>query len=394
MNLRLIVVLLALFGAAACSEPLEFADWTIPVPEGTEVFGYAPVPIDDRGDARIELVDDLVVRSRGDDERYLLYRPRDVDVGPDGSIYVLDAGDFNVKVYDAAGEHVRTFSQRGQGPGELSRPTSAAIAGDRYVVNDGGTRMIVWSLDGEYLGEHRLPVRPNARPFIGLDDGGVMIGYLEGRGDDIRRASDQGLLRQVFGRMPVGDGEPAKFLDLPETLVPIGRGPGGINTPLRGQARSYAASRSGEFYLTNGDEYQVLSLDTSGAARWALRVAWEREPYTPEEIELVLRGEQEDDPSVTRSDLVVADRANVVQELRIDGHGHIYVVLRMFVAPEDYPQDMPVDVFSADGSRRLFSGHLAASVWRAVEGDFVYQLRFDRDAGEQTLVRSRLVEPF
>ena len=191
MNLRLIVVLLALFGAAACSEPLEFADWTIPVPEGTEVFGYAPVPIDDRGDARIELVDDLVVRSRGDDERYLLYRPRDVDVGPDGSIYVLDAGDFNVKVYDAAGEHVRTFSQRGQGPGELSRPTSAAIAGDRYVVNDGGTRMIVWSLDGEYLGEHRLPVRPNARPFIGLDDGGVMIGYLEGRGDDIRRASDR-----------------------------------------------------------------------------------------------------------------------------------------------------------------------------------------------------------
>ena len=49
-----IVVLLAL-SAAACSEPLEFADWTIPVPEGTRIIEYAAVPIEERTD-RIELI--------------------------------------------------------------------------------------------------------------------------------------------------------------------------------------------------------------------------------------------------------------------------------------------------------------------------------------------------
>ena len=61
MNLRAIVVLLTLFAAAACSEPLEFADWTIPVPEGTRVIEYAPVGMEERGPEAIRLVEDLVI---------------------------------------------------------------------------------------------------------------------------------------------------------------------------------------------------------------------------------------------------------------------------------------------------------------------------------------------
>ena len=41
MNCRSIVGVLALLAASACSEPLEFADWTILVPEGTRVIEYA-----------------------------------------------------------------------------------------------------------------------------------------------------------------------------------------------------------------------------------------------------------------------------------------------------------------------------------------------------------------
>ena len=39
----------------ACSEPLEFADWTIPVPEGTRIIEYAAAPLEERVE-RIELV--------------------------------------------------------------------------------------------------------------------------------------------------------------------------------------------------------------------------------------------------------------------------------------------------------------------------------------------------
>ena len=34
-------------------------DWTIPVPDDAEVFGYAPVPLEERQGNRIELVEDL-----------------------------------------------------------------------------------------------------------------------------------------------------------------------------------------------------------------------------------------------------------------------------------------------------------------------------------------------
>jgi len=37
--------------AIACSEPLEFDDWTVPVPAGTRVVEYAHVPPDERTDA-------------------------------------------------------------------------------------------------------------------------------------------------------------------------------------------------------------------------------------------------------------------------------------------------------------------------------------------------------
>lgn len=60
---RRLVLVLASVATLACSEPLEFADWTIPVPEGTRIVEYPGVPEEERV-ARIELVEDLVVRLR------------------------------------------------------------------------------------------------------------------------------------------------------------------------------------------------------------------------------------------------------------------------------------------------------------------------------------------
>ena len=65
---------------SACSEPLEFADWTIPVPEGTRVIEYAHVPLADRTE-RIELVEDLVI-SEGQEPFYRLTREPAADATP------------------------------------------------------------------------------------------------------------------------------------------------------------------------------------------------------------------------------------------------------------------------------------------------------------------------
>jgi hypothetical protein len=386
-----IVVLVAL--VAACSEPLEFADWTLPVPQTAETFGYAAVPLSERQGRAVELVEDLVIRSRGEDERYLLYQPRDIDVGPDGSIYVLDDGYFHVKIYDAHGEHVRTFSQEGEGPAELSAPVAAAIAGDRYIIADGGRRLSVWSLAGDYIDDMPLPVRPNARPFVGLDDGSVLISFLRGYGDNIVQSSQEGALRIAFGRLVPGAGEPQEYAAFPQRIILFGRGPDGIDTPLNSHQRSFTGSPDGSLYLSNGDEYQVLSLDTAGAARWALRVAWPRQSFPDAEIDHFLEQVREGVPDAMRSELIVADLANTLEPLHVDGHGHLYVFPRVFVHPNDESQERPVDVFSPLGEL-LFSGYFPQPNWQAARGDFVYRLEYDSDAGEQTIVRYRLLEPF
>jgi len=282
-------------GASACAEPLEFADWTVPVPEGTEVIGYAPVDAADREGRRVELIEDLTIGARGDDERYLFYRPGDIDVAPDGSIYVLDRGNFDVKVFDAEGEHVRTFANQGEGPGELAQPRAAAIVGDRYVAGDGGAHISMWWLDGEYL-------------------------------DSLPRRGTTGLLgtRQVM-----------------------------------------TASADGDLYLTNGDEYQAMSWDRSGAPRWALRVAQPRQPYSEAQIENVLAQQRERYSDIQRSELEMADQAPTLSSLLVDGHGHLYALLYTWVAPFSESHDYPIDVYSPAGVRRF-----AGSITLALPGGF------------------------
>jgi hypothetical protein len=372
----------------ACAEPLEFADWTVPAPEGTEVIGYTPVDAADREGQRVEVVEDLTIGARGEDQRYLFYRPYDIDVAPDGSIYLLDRGNFNVKVFDADGEHVRTFANEGEGPGELSRPIAAAIVGDRYVVNDGAT-LSVWSLGGEYRDDLASPVRSVSSVFYPIREDSVIFNFT-------RRGSD--MLRTVYARVYLDDRAPLEVAEMPLTLRTLRRG----TTGLIGNRRVMTASADGRLYLTNGDEYQVMSWDLTGAPRWALRVAQPRQPYSEAEIENVLAQQRERYPDILRSELEMWEYAPTLRNLLVDGHGHLYVFLHTWVAPFSELHDYPIDVYSPAGER-LFAGsttlEIPGGLWEepvqvaAAHGDHVYQLELD-PAGDWQIVRYRLEEPF
>ena len=74
---RIIAAALGLaIACTACGESLEFADWIIPVPDGTPIHEYAPVRVAERR-VRIDLVEDLVIGERDGDDNYMLYNPRD-----------------------------------------------------------------------------------------------------------------------------------------------------------------------------------------------------------------------------------------------------------------------------------------------------------------------------
>ncbi len=128
----------------ACSEPLEFRDWTTEVPEGTRIIEYGPVSLEEREGKIIEVVEDLTIGDEGDLD-YRFYRALGMGASDDGLIYVFDAGNYRIQVYDAEGRYLQTIGRRGGGPGEISQPSGHfVVAGDQLVLGGGFGNLAIW----------------------------------------------------------------------------------------------------------------------------------------------------------------------------------------------------------------------------------------------------------
>ena len=80
----------------------------------------------------------FVIGSRGKENgRFNL--PVDAAVAADGTLYVLDAGNFRVQAFDRDGRFLRAFGEVGNAPGQFSRPRGIAVDRDANVyVSDAG----------------------------------------------------------------------------------------------------------------------------------------------------------------------------------------------------------------------------------------------------------------
>jgi hypothetical protein len=86
------------------------------------------------------------------------YRPRDVDFGRDGQIYVLDAETCEVVVFDRAGSYKSRFAGEGEGPGQLREPIGIAVSreGGVLIYESGNKRFSWFNADGEFVKARRF----------------------------------------------------------------------------------------------------------------------------------------------------------------------------------------------------------------------------------------------
>ena len=79
--------------------------------------------------------------------------PRDLAVGRDGQLYVVDSGNFRVQVFDAKGGYLHAFGSLGKQLGNFARPKE--IAADRdgnvYVVDTAFGNFQIFSPEGDLL---------------------------------------------------------------------------------------------------------------------------------------------------------------------------------------------------------------------------------------------------
>lgn len=89
-------------------------------------------------------------RGEGDGEFNL---PRDVAVGKDGFLYIVDGGNFRIQVMRPDGSFVRSFGAVGRQGGQFSRPKEIAIdsAGNVYVIDTAFGNFQIFTPDGKLL---------------------------------------------------------------------------------------------------------------------------------------------------------------------------------------------------------------------------------------------------
>ncbi len=93
---------------------------------------------------------DIGKRGKGPGEFNL---PRDLAVGRDGQLYVVDGGNFRVQVFDASGRYLQTFGGVGKQLGNFARPKEIATdaEGNVYVVDTAFGNFQIFNPDGDLL---------------------------------------------------------------------------------------------------------------------------------------------------------------------------------------------------------------------------------------------------
>src|SRR5204862_87792 len=83
-----------------------------------------------------------------------LQTPRDIAIGADNSIYVVDQGHSRIVKFDPNGRVVLVWGVSGKGDGEMTGPTSVAVDGKNnrvYVADPSNGRIQVFDTNGKFV---------------------------------------------------------------------------------------------------------------------------------------------------------------------------------------------------------------------------------------------------
>ncbi len=128
----------------------EKAEWRgeIEYQNGVKVVKNPAEPV--YGEILLDLEEDLNI-GREDDDNYMFYRVRDIEVDDQGNLYVLERGNCRLQKFDPAGQYLQTIGKKGQGPGEFERPNRLFLDKENDIYVSEYRKIHIFSSKGEFL---------------------------------------------------------------------------------------------------------------------------------------------------------------------------------------------------------------------------------------------------
>jgi DNA-binding beta-propeller fold protein YncE len=148
------------------------------------------------------------------------YGPRDLAIGPNKMIYIVDQGHGRIVRFDPATEAMTQFGTLGSGDGQFHEATGICTAGNFVVVADGGNNRIeVFDLDGKFVRQWNVPmwqsnIDPWHWPDVAYDDQAKKLYATSGWTSEV-------LVFDLEGKLVEGGFKPdgPNKLDNPSSLV-------------------------------------------------------------------------------------------------------------------------------------------------------------------------------
>ena len=385
---RFILAIFILFSfVIANSNENQKVEWKgrIEKEDGVKVIINPKEPV--YGEIKFELEEDLSIGNE-DDEKYLFYKIRDIEVDSEGNIFVLDSGNYRIQKYDKKGNFLHTIGKKGQGPGEFNALLKLQLDDEtgNVFVNDRLRTLVIFEEEGNYI-DKDIHLGENLHDFYLDSDKGIWGKFSTSNYHFIKKVNFKGKVEKFFAEIP--------FIIARISL---------IQTTDRATAykMGYFFNHGYEYDLFiskvdnhtflygHSKEYELIVVDKTGDVLFKIRKSESPQEITASEKERItdrIRMEVSR-PGITIPELKLKfpKHKPFFFSLVTDGQGRIYVTRNLIEL--GVSRNNEYDVFSKDG---LYLYRAYKNYYPYVIKDgCIYTCLSDEETGEEFVKRFRI----
>jgi len=344
---------------------------TIEYEDGVKVIINPKKPL--YGDIVFDLEQDLSI-GREDDDNYIFFRVRGIEVDKDENIYVVDYGNYRIQKFDKSGNYIQSFGRWGQGPGEFQHNLRLDIdeqSGNLHI-SDGVHLIKIFDRNGNYLEQILLE-----KPIVGFN--------LDGKGNylAIWETMSNVKLSKTFCKI---DGNGKMIKNYAEYPYHILFRQTGENTSASGNY-PYAYDlfmskiKANKYIYGYSENYELNVVDQDGQIQYKIKKIESPKGFSAEEKRL------QQSTKLKYKSFEIPAHKPFFYSIFSDSEGRIYIQKNR-THGFDFEINREVDIFSKDGYF-MYRSVLPRGTYLIKDG-FLYDYFMNEDTGAEMVRRFKI----